>query len=244
MDVPASELERLFDTIPDVVFFVKDRNKAYTHVNSTLLRRLRLQSRRDIVGRSAVELFPAPFGDAYTAQDTRVLAGEVIDDQLELHLFPSHAPGWCLTCKRPLVDRRGRIVGLVGTSRDLGKPDVRHSAYSSLKTVLNHLHLHYAEVVRVETLSRLAGFSVAQLERHCLHVFQLSPRQILTKIRIEAAARLLRGSERIATIGIACGYSDQSAFSRQFKNMVGVTPGQYRTLARSRVATDHGSLAN
>ena len=40
----------------------------------------------------------------------------------------------------------------------------------------------------------------------------------------------LRGDDTIAAIGLACGFSDQSAFSRQFKAMVGVTPRDYRKL--------------
>ncbi|MEG1681441.1 MAG: AraC family transcriptional regulator, partial [Stenotrophomonas sp.] len=32
-------------------------------------------------------------------------------------------------------------------------------------------------------------------------------------------------------VGQACGFSDQSAFARQFKHTVGMTPRDYRALA-------------
>jgi len=80
-------------------------------------------------------------------------------------------------------------------------------------------------------LAQQAGLSVAQLERHCVRVFKLTPRQLLAKIRIEAAMHLFKTNDNIAEVGLACGYTDQSAFTRQFKTMVGLTPGHYRAFS-------------
>jgi AraC-like DNA-binding protein len=90
----------------------------------------------------------------------------------------------------------------------------------------------YGETVRMQALAELAGLSLSQLERQFRRVFHLTPQQWLTRLRIDAAMRQLRGDDSIATIGLACGFSDQSAFSRQFKAMVGVTPRDYRKLQR------------
>ena len=62
-------------------------------------------------------------------------------------------------------------------------------------------------------------------------MFQLTPQQWLTKLRIEEAMRRLHGEEHIAGIGLACGFTDQSAFARQFKATVGMTPRDYRNMA-------------
>jgi AraC-like DNA-binding protein len=158
-----------------------------------------------------------------------VLTGELIENQLEVHIFNNRAPGWCLTCKRPLISR-GEVRGVIGISRDLGQPDGRHPTYDRLRRVLAHMQEHYADNVRVHTLATLAGLSVAQLERHFRRVFQLTPQQVLTKVRIESAMRLLGGEDSIAAIGMACGFVDQSAFARQFKATVGMTPSAYRTM--------------
>ena len=40
MRVEPADIEALFDAIPDVLFFIKDRQGRYTHVNQTMLRRL------------------------------------------------------------------------------------------------------------------------------------------------------------------------------------------------------------
>lgn len=230
MKISADELERLFDALPDVVFFVKDEAGRYTHANLTLIRRLGLKRRDQVIGHTVDSLFPSSLGGSYAMQDRRVLAGEVIENQLEVHIFPNRAAGWCLTCKRPLLGR-GQVRGVIGISRDLGQPDGRHPVYDRLRRVLDYLQEHYAEPVRVHTMAQLANLSVAQLERHFRRVFQLTPQQWLTKLRIEEAMRLLHGDERIAGIGLACGFADQSAFARQFKATVGMTPRDYRSMA-------------
>src|SRR3954451_4916533 len=98
--LPLGLLERLFDSLPDVVFFAKDRRGRYTHANQTLLDRLRLSSREQILGRGAYEVYPGPLGQRYAEQDAQVLReGREIAGQLELHLYPDRVPGWCLTHK-------------------------------------------------------------------------------------------------------------------------------------------------
>lgn len=227
--IPVDELMRLFDALPHVVFFVKNHEGRYTHVNRTLVRRLGLHHREDVVGHHATEVFPAPLGASYNAQDQQVLAGRPLENQLEVHMFPDRAPGWCLTRKFPL--RRGnRVTGVVGISRDLKRPDEQHPVYDRLARVIAHLDAHYAEAVCVTDLARFAGLSVAQLERHFQRVFLINPGQMLTKLRIDAAMQMLREPGTIAAIGLACGYSDQSAFTRQFRKLAGLTPGQYRAL--------------
>ncbi|MDQ1119051.1 MULTISPECIES: AraC family transcriptional regulator [Pseudoxanthomonas] len=231
MDVSLSglEMQALFDALPEVVFFIKDQEGRYTHCNLTLVRRLGRKQRSDVIGRTVLELFPLPFGGSYMVQDRRVLCGEVIDNQLEMHLYPNRMPGWCLTFKRPLC-RGEDVVGVIGISRDLGQPDNRHSAFERLSKVLDYMQGNFGEQIRVQSLADLAELSVAQLERHFRRVFQVTPQQLLTKLRIEAAMRLLHGDESIASIGQQCGFADQSAFARQFKATLGMSPRDYRNI--------------
>jgi AraC-like DNA-binding protein len=228
--VDANALQALFDGLPDAVFFIKDRDGRYSHANLTLVHRLGLVRREEVIGRTPSELFPTRLGAAYAAQDQRVLEGRSIEDQLEIHIFPNRAPGWCLTRKTPLRDADGAVSGLIGISRDLAQPDGRHPGYARLRRVLDHMQAHYGERVRMQALAGLAGVSLSQLERQFRRVFHLSPQQWLTRLRIDAAMQGLQGDATIAAIGQACGFSDQSAFSRQFKAMVGMTPRDYRRL--------------
>src|SRR5690606_115948 len=154
------QLQSLFDPLPDVVFFVKDIECRYAHVNQTLIQRLGLRRREDIIGKSVLELYPASLSAAYIMQDRRVLAGEVIENLLELQLYPNRMRGWCLTLKQPIrID--GRIVGLTGISRDLGQPDSQHSSFSRLQQAVNHMQANFSAPLRVQTLADIAGVSVS-----------------------------------------------------------------------------------
>jgi AraC-like DNA-binding protein len=237
---PLALLERLFDALPDVVFFAKDAQARYTHGNRTLLERLRLTSRAQLIGRRADELFGDALGGRYLGQDQQVLrgGGDVVD-QLELHLYPSRAPGWCLTHKlawRADAPARGRrpVIGLVGLSRDLAPAGAAHATppatYARVAQVVERLQRDYAQPLRIGALARAAGLSVAQLERVVAQLYRLTPRQVLARARLDAAIALLAGDASIAEIAHACGYADHSAFTRQFRQSTGLTPRAWRAL--------------
>jgi hypothetical protein len=93
-----------------------------------------------LLGKTSAEVFPAQLGPGYTEQDRRVLKeGLVLEDQLELHLYGSREPGWCLTHKRPLYNQAGEIIGLVGISVDLQSAADTHPAYQRLAAVDEHI---------------------------------------------------------------------------------------------------------
>jgi len=226
------QIQEIFDALPDTVFFIKDVEGRYTHVNLTLVRRLGMKNRSDLLGRTVTQLFPDQLGSSYKAQDERVLRGNAIENHLETHLYANRAAGWCLTIKRALYAGK-QVVGLVGISRDLGVPDSQHSSFKRLQHAIDHIQANFYSPLRMQTLADIAGVSIAQLERLFKRVFQLTPQQMLTKTRIEEAMQLLLQTEMtIAEISQACGYSDQSAFARQFKATVGVSPRDSRSLLR------------
>jgi AraC-like DNA-binding protein len=90
----------------------------------------------------------------------------------------------------------------------------------------------------MEELTALSGMSMAQIERYCKRIFHLTPRQMIHKVRLEKATELLAGDTPITDIALQCGYTDHSAFSRQFKAMTGSTPRDFRlTLPGKRHST-------
>jgi AraC-like DNA-binding protein len=219
----------MLDVIPNAAIFIKDVQARYVMANQTLVQRCGLKHLQPLLGRTSAEVFPEQLGPGYTEQDRRVLEqGFVLEDQLELHLYGSREPGWCLTHKRPLYNRKGEIMGLVGISVDLQSASDTHPAYQRLAAVDEHIRSHFHRRVSLGELTHIAGISVAQLERYCKRVFHLTPRQMIQKVRLEHAHRLLHSDMPITDVALQCGYTDHSAFTRQFKALTGFTPRQYR----------------
>lgn len=226
--------ESLFDQTPDIVFFVKDRQARYVVVNEALVARCGLRRKSEMLGKTAAEVFPAPLGEGYVEQDLLVLkTGLPIRNRLELHIYPGGLRGWCLTHKFALLGAVGNIVGITGISKDLQRPDEAQEDYRQIARAVEQLQQRCTEPLRIKNLAQSAGVSVDRFERLVRRIFQLTPRQLLTKARIDAASSLLLDERRsVAEIAQACGYADQSAFTRQFKATVGVTPSAYRRRAR------------
>ena len=227
--------EGLLDRIPDVVFFVKDPRGRYRLVNQTLVERCGKRSKEDLLGRTAREVFPHPLGDRFLEQDLAVAAsGTPVIQNLELHLYPTRREGWCLTDKVPLRMADGKIIGIAGTSRDLQQTGAAGGAYAELAAAVDCVRSRFGRELRVEELAAAAGLSPYQLNRRLRTVFNITAGQLITKTRIDAAADMLRASSTpIADVAHACGYFDQSAFSRVFRRTVGLTPRQYRKRHRS-----------
>ena len=225
--------EALFDCLGDLVFFIKNRRGEYVVVNQTLVERCGRREKSELIGRRADELFPAPLGAGYRAQDESVFRnGMAILKQLEIHFHAAGGRGWCLTNKLPLRDRAGRVIGLMGISKDLSAANVRSQDYASVARVVKHIQSHYGTTLRVGDLAALAGLSDYQFEERIRAIFQLTAGQFIQQVRMENAMRLLRATEQpIAQIALECGYSDQSAFTRQFRQTTGMPPTGYRATA-------------
>ncbi|MBK8094345.1 MAG: AraC family transcriptional regulator [Verrucomicrobiaceae bacterium] len=228
--------EALFDALPDVVFFIKDAYGRYLVVNKAFAARCAGGDKARLIGKKPAEVFPAPLAASYTRQDELVLkSGKQVEHQLELHLYPGGRTGWCLTTKHPLRDAAGRITGVAGISRDLNAPSDKATGYAELASALHLMRRRFAESLRIEDIAQKAGLSVYQFEQRVQRLFQMSPLQLLHKLRLDEATRLLCETDRsLADIAIETGWCDQSAFTRHFTRYAGMSPGKFRLMSAPR----------
>ena len=83
--------------------------------------------------------------------------------------------------------------------------------------------------VSPSSLARDAGMSPSRFARLVKRIFNLTPGQLITQSRINAATNLLRDSRlSIAEVALGCGFYDHSAFTRAFRNATGLTPSEFR----------------
>lgn len=228
-------LTSLFDLTPDIAFFVKDTRGAYVTVNDSLLARHGLQLASEAIGKRPRDICPGDFGRIPTEQDQRVLrTGRPIVNHLELQWHRPGEPVWCLTSKIPLRNSAGEIVGIIGFSRDVRAALGAAAIPSKLAAALAEFEQDVSRAVSPATLATRAGMTAARLARLTKKMFGLTPSQLIARTRITLASRLLQETtQTVAEIAHACGYFDQSAFTRAFRTLTGLTPLEYRRREQS-----------
>jgi AraC-like DNA-binding protein len=223
-------LQRLFDDLPNVVFFLKDRIGHYLAVNRTLVERCGFTDKAEVLGRRPSELFPAPLAARYARQDAQVVqSGKAVLDQLELHLYPNRRCGWCLTNKYPIPDAKtGSVVAVAGISRDVESSSAARG-FPELARALDAIQQRLDDPPGAEELARLCQLSPAKFARLVHRVFGLTPRQLALKARLDEALHLLAATgASLSDIALRTGFCDQSAFTRHFRRLAGLPPGVFR----------------
>lgn len=224
--------ERVFDDLPNVVFFIKDAEGRYVCVNRTLVERCALSEKSRLVGRRPSDFFPSVLAVHYERQDQRVIStGKPLLNALELHLYPSRRRGWCLTNKYPVYSGTGRVAGVAGISRDLESTG-RDGGFPELAAALELVHGRIGDPPGIEELAASCGLSVPRFGQLVRRVFYLTPRQLVMKVRVDEAQHLLATTgQSLSDIAQATGFCDQAAFTRHFRRLAGMPPGAFRQLA-------------
>ena len=98
---------------------------------------------------------------------------------------------------------------------------------TKIKRVKEHLDVYFRRDITLGDLAAIAQFSPYHMLRTFRSSVGLTPHAYLIQIRIEEGKRLLRTGNSISDVSASTGFTDQSHFTRHFKRIMGVTPGQY-----------------
>ena len=135
----------------------------------------------------------------------------------------------------------GRLVEIYGA---LGRGPKLHPgglAPWQMRRVRELIDESAARDLRLATLAVECGLSVSQFARSFKRSFGSSAHRYLLAHRVETAKALLLSTQLpLAEIGLQTGFSDQAAFSRTFRGMVGTAPARWRmqcARAPAKVAT-------
>jgi len=91
------------------------------------------------------------------------------------------------------------------------------------------LREHLNGSINLSELARECGLSVSHFARSFKASFGVSSHRWLVERRIEVAMQLLiQTREPLVTVAVQAGFTDQAAFTRTFRQIVGMTPGRWR----------------
>lgn len=225
-----ANVEQLFDDLHNIVFYVKDREGRYRLVNNSLVRRSGNSLKSDALGKTPTELIGHKNGPIYEEQDRELFeTGKPVRNCLELRTYADGTMGWCLSHKYPLHGKDGDVIGLMGITVDLNMPDNSGQDYQDLTEAIQYVLSNLSEKSTVKEMANIAKMSVYQLDKKMRQIFNLTAGQWIIQQRIERACTLLTETNKpLSEIAMDIGYSDQSAFTRQFKNTTGMTPRQFQ----------------
>lgn len=234
MDRSLRAVSEILATTPLVMYCVKDTDGRYVAANRAFAERAGVPAAGDVIGRTAHDLFPAELADGYAAQDSDVMAsGQPLTNELEYITRPDGTIGWFLTSKSRLVDDSGEPSGVVSISVDLRTPVDAAAPHEALGRAVDFARRHIGEPTTVGAMADAAGLTPPQLERSMRRVLGLSPKQLVLRLRLEhALVELASNDAPISEIAVRSGYYDQSAFTRHFSRVVGVSPAAYRRSRR------------
>lgn len=217
----------LVDGIPQVMASAKGVDGRYVFVNNGFCDRVGLSADR-IVGLTVADLFAPEFASSYARQDEEVLrTGSPLRGHLELIVRADRSLGWYVTNKSVLLNEDAQRVGVAVLSVDLHSQV--NSAHAGLAQVISAVRRDIHLGWRVAQMAQVAGLSSPQLERLCRRTLGIPPQKLLQRLRMEHAVHLITTTTMsMGDISAECGFYDQASFTRQFRSVLGLTPGSYR----------------
>lgn len=226
----SGEIANLFDLVPDVFVFVKDRDSRFIQVNRALWKLHGCKSESEMVGKSDHDFHAPVLAEQYIEEDRRVMEdGKEVVDKLWLVPGADGRPRWYWSSKIALHDDDGNVTGLAGVMRPQDEAGDAPGMLQRLTHAIRYVLTDYGDKVRIAHLAELSGLSVSQFQREFKRLLGISPSEYLTEVRVRAAQhRLTKTRDGLSSIAIECGFCDQSHFVKRFKSVVGMRPLQYR----------------
>jgi AraC family transcriptional regulator len=98
-----------------------------------------------------------------------------------------------------------------------------------LSRVLDYIEANLEGDLSVDDLAGIARLSKFHFARAFKASIRQSPHRYVSAKRLERAkALLIREDQSLVEIALALNFSSQAAFTRAFRQVTGLTPGQYR----------------
>jgi len=107
--------------------------------------------------------------------------------------------------------------------------NVEENANIMVSNALSYIKEHYMEPIRIETLAGLCHISETHFRRLFSSCMNMGPLEYINLVRIQNSCELLRKTDALVSdIAFKCGFSTLSTFNRNFKQVMGCSPYEWR----------------
>ncbi len=226
----------LFDLLNDAFYFAKDRDGHFVYANRLLFEHFNLDDPSDVIGKTDYDFFRFDIADQMHQDDLKVMSdGLTISNKLELVQDGQGDVHWFITSKLALRNNHGDIIGVEGFTRDAHRSQSSFEPYNVFRHCISYLQQNYMNSISIEELAKLSCMSLSTFERRFKRQFAITPNQYVKRLRIQKACELLAAGYSIQHVTMACGFCDQSYFTREFRVSMGMTPRKYQLKSRSEL---------
>lgn len=105
-----------------------------------------------------------------------------------------------------------------------------HSPREKLRQCIRMIHRDYGQTMDARILAERMGISQPTIYRMFQKQLGVSLNDYIRMVRVHAACAMMeQGTEEVAQIAFACGFSSISNFYQVFRRQMGQTPGEYRS---------------
>ena len=151
-------MNSLMDNLPDRIYF-KDLESKFIRVNKSMAKKHGINDQKEIKGLTDFDLFTNEHAvQAFNDEQEIIRSGNPIVNIEEKETYSDEKITWAQTSKMPLLDRKGKIIGTFGISRDITKRKLAEEALKNslflTETILESIHNgilvvnHFGKVIK------------------------------------------------------------------------------------------------
>src|SRR5690606_25601399 len=124
----------------------------------------------------------------------------------------------------------GAVASALAGGEGYGRRKISPADLRRVSDVIRWIDAHSEQPIALEKLARRVAMSPFHFLRTFREVAGVTPPRYLLRTRLRRVCVALRTSqEAVSALAFEAGFSDLSTFNRQFRRIVGSTPGEYRS---------------
>jgi AraC-like DNA-binding protein len=234
----AEPLRALFDYLPQHRFFIKSASGHFLAANALNLRQLGFASEADLLGSTDEHAHSASVARKCRQDDMRIMRTQrPLINHLEM-LSPSDHSNWQWGCTTKIAMKADNesVIGIMGVSYLAPTPASEvDEGVAMIGRLVAEIKKNHRQSLKVNDLARNVGMTPKRLNEHFQQNYRMSTQQFIIHERVQASVQtLLRTRTPLWEVALEHGFSDQSAFTRQFRQIMGQTPKEFRIARKGR----------